>query len=274
MILSIIQTLRFGKSLALAGLFLALIAGSQPGRADPVLPSASYTANVCGACLPPINGIGTTTNGNATATTSGLPSPSVTTNATGPGSANAEITYFAEFVGPAATLPVDLSFTISASASNDPGATARAEICLDCLNPDVIQSNGLYVEDDGASGGSFQILGTTGISSLGAVTGTLTQSGTITRNISEGTVFEIIMRAEAGSSNPPGTESAFVDPMLFIDSSFAAIDPNFLGDYQLFLSPGVGNSESVPEPLALSLFGAGFAGVVAMRRRAKRTSRR
>ena len=66
---------------------------------------------------------------------------------------------------------------------------------------------------------------------------------------------------------------AYVDPEISIDPSFALTDPNYLTNYSIVLSPGVGNSlpaGAVPEPAtwALMIGGFGLTGALARRRRA------
>jgi hypothetical protein len=62
-----------------------------------------------------------------------------------------------------------------------------------------------------------------------------------------------------------GSASAFADPMMFIDPIFALTDPNYLADYALVLSPGIGNGttvpSAVPEPSTWAMLLLGFAGL-------------
>lgn len=66
--------------------------------------------------------------------------------------------------------------------------------------------------------------------------------------------------------------TAYIDPTIMIDPTFAKIDPNYLTDFTLSISDGIGNGveAGVPEPAswALMLLGFGAMGATLRRRRA------
>jgi hypothetical protein len=121
-------------------------------------------------------------------------------------------------------------------------------------------------------GGTSSDLATLGnpdslVASNGSWTGTLHVVTTV------GYYPNFIRMSAAASVSGGFGASAFIDPTVFIDPAFALIDPNYLNDYQLLFSPGVGNAtgalSAVPEPSTWAMLLLGFGGLGARFWRAK-----
>ena len=92
----------------------------------------------------------------------------------------------------------------------------------------------------------------------------------VTSHVFTGTATEIILTTLAQTGFDNGDTSYIaLDPALSIDPYFAAIDPNYLTDYAIQLSPGIGNlPDAVPEPTTWAMMIVGLGGVgAALRRR-------
>ncbi len=89
-----------------------------------------------------------------------------------------------------------------------------------------------------------------------------------------GVQSRLLLQAWAHVTNEGGAASAtaYIDPTIMIDPIFANTDPNYLSDFKLTISDGIGNglAGGVPEPaswaLILSGFGALGAGLRSRRR--------
>lgn len=91
----------------------------------------------------------------------------------------------------------------------------------------------------------------------------------------ENTMYTVYMEAIAYAVSGPITltgASAFIDPSIYIDPSFASAD-----QYSIVLSGGIGNptvpTVSTPEPDSVALFGTALAVLVGIIRRKRRQSR-
>ena len=272
-------------------LTIAVAAISQPAYAGVIAP-AEYSASLCSPTSPCANnalsGPGTITLGSSTLTISANPSPSITVSVsgnvtTGSGSRVSDISgafasdgpwdksvsyaglqYYATILGPNnGLIPVDLAYTITLTVS---GVSSQDAAWI-ALNPSNPISSGYISPCPSLIVPLKQLSSGAGSScdnrTIGHVTND-TISGVLTENIAPNTVFDI---GELVRLEEPGYAS--VDPILYIDPSFADTDPNYLTDYSILLSPGVGNTEDVPEPLTLSMFAIGAMCLVTLGRRRK-----
>jgi len=171
----------------------------------------------------------------------------------------AGLQYYAAISGPSnVPVPVDLAYTITLTVSGYASASAWI-----ALNPSAPLPSGapppcspLYVP--------LKQLTTTGGSlcndeTIGQVSN-MTFSGVLTETITANTIFDIgeLIRLSA-PNGPVATGYAQVDPVLYIDPSFAAVDPDYLTHYTILLSPGIGNTEQIPEPSTAALLLCGLA---------------
>ncbi len=165
-------------------------------------------------------------------------------------------TFYFKILGPTNSF-VPILITASASTSAGPDSLTEALITISNANPvfnlratscDPVTLPPSYC-DNATGGGSFP-------SSF---------SGTYTASVAANSqsAFSEFLRLYDYSS-----VSASIDPMIAIDPTWLANNPG----YSLIFSPNVGGvtPTDVPEPFTLSIFGAGFAGAVAMRRRKAR----
>ncbi len=142
--------------------------------------------------------------------------------------------------GPDAVIPIDLSYSGFFNESGPEHATGQAYVSLN--------TGGL-----GVGGNVYR-------SDLD----TSPYSGTLSGSVSSGTQFSILLNALVQTGELDG-DYAFLrlDPVLSIDPSFAAVDPNYLNDYTITLSSGIGNApDGIPEPgvWAMLLLGFGALG--------------
>jgi len=279
---------------------LAMVLVGTPAKAGPVPPpdavlySGSLCAGFSGPCPAVLSTAGTVAIGNSYLTFGLTPSPSIEAFVTGgtmvgsgdpvPATGSfqtvhfntpgypARMQYYAQVIGPAGIpVPIDLAYTLTYSVNtSNPNLVGIAVVAVAgvLLNPSV------YLN---ASAGQHPTFGVnadqigTGISDANGPTPS-TRSGTLTDTVLSNTEFDIGLFAYVFSdSRFPGSAFASVDPVLFIDPSFAALYPNYLTDFHIELSPGAGNAEVMPEPVTLTLFGGGLVGLVLMRCRKKKT---
>lgn len=145
---------------------------------------------------------------------------------------------------------VVLSTTITGSA----GANAAFDMTA------IVNNDGTSVHLDEKNGASF--------------------SGEVPLHLTPGTLYQIVIQAQATGYAPDGSASALADPHFFLDPS---LDPTFTGnpsDYSIILSNNVGNGfppgfgpivTQVPAPSAPPLFatGLGALGLLGWRRKRK-----
>src|SRR5208337_1577603 len=156
--------------------------------------------------------------------------------------------------GTASQVPLLTTFNGSASVTGPLAASASATLQLGTLNP------------GGTSLVSPILLGTAQASVL---SGTFSQSfsSTIgqTVDLAAGStiyVMEITVSVQVGTSStapPSSMASAFVDPTIIIDPSFAQAS-----DYSIVFAPGV---NPAPEPSTIALASLGLLGLVGCGRR-------
>ena len=187
--------------------------------------------------------LGSLSNGVATASALGTPDSNVFASAGPRGIAAASLLYYWMVQGPAGTsVPLDLTYS--------------AELSL----------------PDGDSG-SVSINFCGGHCSGTALSPNSAASGVLTTEDVTGAVGTTTLTVGAAGTNPfvGGSAIAYIDPVISIDPSFAAIDPNYQQDYSIILSAGIGNSPaSVPEPSSSALLAAGLIGTATVLRRRRR----
>jgi hypothetical protein len=253
------------KTAALAAA-IALVCASTAG-AGTVVPDAVYSASFGPAYYAVPAGTyqnNIATSGQASGTIAGLPSATIEASASGgaPGSNTffgGRVDYYATVVGPnVGPVPVDLSYVLQTSAQT----VGSAQIIL--------------VADQGGFGGAQLGIAQANADASGSnPTATDDQTGALKFALMPGELVFIRLAGEASSQSPLGSAQLFADPLLSIDSSFAQTDPNYLTDYSIDLSQGVGNAVSgAPEPAAwaMILLGIGGVGTVLRIPRRRRTS--
>ena len=162
-------------------------------------------------------------------------------------------------IGQSSGLPVGTPDTITLTMSLSGIHTAIDNATGGAYGMDVTASEKIIDEVSGNS--------TTIIFDLASGTGTLT--GTFAGTVGEQVILDNILHlfTYANGVSPYSTSSADYSHTVnyYLDSSVAGVD--FIGSTgHNYASPTVATT---PEPLTLSLFGAGLAGAVAMRRRKK-----
>lgn len=284
--------------LAIAACFVSIANANADVLITPAdITSAEYSGALCSptstCSSDTLSGPGTITLGSSSLTFSANPSPSITASVTGlvtTGSGNpvpdtsgtfqgfswdtsaayAGIQYYAAISGPNnGPVPVDLAYTIAMTVSG----YAEGQVWV-ALNPSSPIPSGqsfpcpsTYVplKQLTTFGGSLCSNETIGHVSSATFTGTLTEMITPDTQFDVGELVRLSIPNGAGA-----TGYASVDPVLYIDPSFASVDPNYLTDYSIVLSPGVGNTEDVPEPSSIALLLAGLSLLVAGRLRCAR----
>jgi hypothetical protein len=225
--------------------------GNSAGPPDDISVSNSITTS----------GLVTVDNG-AFASVIDTPNPTLTAQAYGAilglylgygGNSLASINYYAEVVGPADYVPVDMQYSGQWSQTGpDPETFGYAY--------DAIFSDGGY---GGLVAG-----------------GTVFRSDMDSSNVFSGSIsylsptyapFKISLSTQVIAGEYNGSSAYLrLDPTLFIDPSFASVDPNYLQDYSIILSSGIGNApDAVPEPGAWMLLLAGM-GILGVATRCKR----
>jgi PEP-CTERM motif-containing protein len=189
-----------------------------------------------------------------------LPNPTLTATANADDLSNvnaqisqASLTYYFTINGPVTGIyiPVDLTYTAITEA-NRTGSQAEAIVSMGGYN----------------SQGGGTVLYNPGI-------GFYLENGSVTSNVFANTATPINLGViSIAVVNMGDSDSAYtkLDPVLSIDPSFASVDPNYLTDYSLSFSAGIGNlpdiiPAGVPEPATWLLSILGLGGVGAMLRR-------
>jgi hypothetical protein len=169
--------------------------------------------------------------------------------------AGASYSYSVEILGPntSANIPIDVTWSGSATltgASLEGNAVEYAQLGVSAYLPPApyyvpIAFNAVYF------------------------LGTETFSGVRTYSASNDMPFFIEGSVYSQSGGYVGSAAITLDPIVSIDPSFAAVDRNYLEDYSIVTSPGVGNAVSaVPEPSSwlLMIMGLGVVGGLLRRR--------
>jgi hypothetical protein len=252
---------------AIASLSMLLLSAIvQTARADLVADPAIYEVRLGGNGALSFNPTtaGNFTSSNGFVAISNSPVASITASyATGgdDGDASGFMRYFFTINGPSqytnTMLLVNLTGSISLSASADNTGQANALASFQLTTGTSSPTASLEIDRGGEVIGSQSSLSTT----LQAYSYASGGGGTVT------------LRAEAVARK--GSAFAFVDPIVSIDPSFALIDPNYLTDFSITLSPDVQNGiSSVPEASTWAMMILGFFGVgfMAYRRRIQSTA--
>ena len=232
--------------LMLATIPAAALALAQSAQASGIgtLTDASYSASVFD------NSVGNTytapgsySAGGALGTITASPIASLSAGASGGTSDQVSTvlsaTWYWQVTGPdcgGCTIPILVAGNLSISTSPD--------------NVDGGEANGAASMSVNSYGANSVSIGTPD----GLVANAASWSGTLhTLTTVDYTPSTLSINAEADVSYG-GSASAFADPMISIDPSFATVDPNYLTDYQLLLSDGVGNlTSNIPEPGSVAL---------------------
>lgn len=218
---------------------------------------ASISASV--GSIDPINHPGTAT-GILNLLAKPFPTISAFATASGGGGANVSGTmdYYFSIVGPAGTfIPTIVKFNGGASVSqisSNIGASSHFSIA---------GTNFADVYDVSVGASNSSIHTTTGGIATPFVGSNYSDTGPYSIRANDFLHVRISVTAVVFGT---GTASAFIDPYILIDPSFANS-----GLYSIVLSEGIGNDVSaVPIPAALPLFGTALLGLGAVRLRAKR----
>ena len=234
------------KVLVAAALVAAASAGATP------LPEATYYYHfdnqnqMDGA-------VGSYASGGSHVTFGLTPSPSITLGASNDG-VSAGLKYYFRINGPDNVIvPIRIlgKLRANSAAPTDGQANAAAQIDVNGL----FFSPTAFIEHDAG----FYNAGLTSADPLLMTT--------------EYTNSPVLVWLRASINAGKGSGTAFADPIISIDPSFAAQYPNYLSDFTLEFSVGAGNSAAavggVPEPAswALMLAGFGLTGVAVRRRK-------
>ena len=241
--------------------FCAGLAGAFPGAASSLaavstLPPLQFSAAVLGGGFDITTTDGAplsrSAGGNTLIATTVASIPQVTAYVDGPNflEAQASIVYSFEIIGSGTTVNVGIASNGGVSQSAGAG-NGSVQLLLDgyqiaFANIDTSQNQYIGAGPPCVSVGSF---------SAGPCSRTYSLDGTSpgsTFNLTVDTVHTISMSAGV-ANGPQGSVqdmSAYIDPMITVPEG-----------YTLLLSPGVGNSISVPEPSTWAMFLLGFAGL-------------
>jgi len=224
-------------------------AGASGFAADDASPFGSL---VYGPALAAVGGSGINAFGDPYADSASslleAGNPTVRTAGNAGSWAQAALVFYYEVVGPAAaSVPVILTGTVSASADAVAGAHASAQI-----NPGTGFSN---------SGPRLAVCAAT---TPGCGSGTQQLTGSLSFSVAANSVQGVYLLSEINAlAVASGSYSAFADPDLRIDPSFANA-----GQYSIVFSAGVVPSV-VPEPATVALLLPGLIGLALRVRRAR-----
>jgi hypothetical protein len=220
-------------------------------------PSLPYQVSVSGQT-------GTFSKGGASVTLSDYPTPAVTATATVSAgldeevSATGYVAYYFTITGPADGAYKDVVIPLLIHSKSDvfstaPNSTTRAVTSYRITN------------------GYYQVYG-------GATDDVADQAhydADLQFFTMPGLQSRMSIQALVDINNAGGAASAtaYIDPTIMIDPIFAKTDPNYLSDFKLSISDGIGNGlvAGVPEPATWALMLLGFGGMGAALRR-RRTS--
>jgi hypothetical protein len=278
----------FNESFAFTLRVIAALSICQLSRAQTVALPDPFFEGTYGFT---IDGVGTYTEVNGPASFSGTqgssvdeqsgsvlfnlaatPTPGIALSAlTTGGAAGAEgqISYQFSIVGPAGLVPTTVTFTGGVNLVTDaavPTASVTSFVALGSLagNPQFLSD--VYSISQSALS---PLTATHSLNGVGSTLSGPSFSESDTFNLMANTTYGIYMSASVGATGDT-TATAYVDPLI-------AIDPSFAGKYSIELSPGIGNAvSSVPELRVSVLFGPGAMLILAIAgyRRMSRSSKR
>jgi hypothetical protein len=201
--------------------------------------------------------------GTASTSITMLPSPTITASTSltvtrgvegyvaGP-DAFANYYYWATVAGPTNdNVPLDLSYRVFSTISGPYVGSTLAQLGMFSYVPPALYDIPTVLNEEN---------------------GTESKSGSISYLSIANTSFVVGGRVTVETGGYTGYASITLDPILTIDPSFAEVDPNYLKDYYIELSPGVGNALSaVPEPATWAMTLVGIGGIGFAMRRSRRT---
>ncbi len=270
--------MKFGalRVAAICGALGIIACATVPAKASPLLPAVwSGSVNAENVTVPFTGPAGATvinTNAGGSSTQAQVqgvatPLPSLTASAAitnfavgAPTFADAlgQLTYYIEIVGPTTSVFVPLSINMfgSLTSTSTPNqfstSASQAEVMID----------GTVILNVGSSAGAINYP-----PEIGDATGNFSSLRTLTEFANRSIRIDMLVRADV-SGYSLQSASAFLDPLFFIDPSFANAN-----QYSIILSDGIGNGTSAtaetPLPAALPLFATGLAGLGWLARRRK-----
>jgi hypothetical protein len=251
------------RSLTLGGMLAVgcLLAASEPMSAATILPSATSSVTCQAPFQSDISGATscsqTSADGHGQGSISLSPFIDISVsekNAAGSGgfSVLSNLKYSFEVIGGHVgdIVPLLIETSISTSATNATGAGSTAQIGV--------------VTSQGSVGGTF---------CASVLCSAADFSGAFAINAASGSIGTIGLNANVGGGFGPidSSAAASVDPLIFVDPSFADADL-----YSIVLSEGVANAlpgaSAVPEPSTWAMMVLGLAGFAGLRRHRGRKS--